>query len=77
MLAVRDLRIPHAHHVVAQEHVTISVGIAVALPGMDVPQNVGKTTLLEQADQALYTAKQAGRNRCWMYGDPQPTPAEA
>lgn len=77
VLAVRDLRIPHAHHVVAQEHVTISVGIAVALPGMDVPQNVGKTTLLEQADQALYTAKQAGRNRCWMYGDPQPTPAEA
>lgn len=66
VLAVRDLRIAHA----VQEYVTISVGVAAMQPSIDQPQTSAQTSLFEQADQALYMAKQAGRNGCWMYGMP-------
>ncbi|MBF0368635.1 MAG: diguanylate cyclase [Magnetococcales bacterium] len=41
--------------------VTISVGLATLTP--DPNQRIAPTVLLEQADQALYQAKNAGRNR--------------
>jgi len=55
---VASLRIPHAGSSIA-EHVTISVGVACRA------QSDPKSTsfLLRQADQALYQAKQSGRNK--------------
>jgi len=54
---VASLRIPHAGSSIA-EHVTISLGVACRA------QSDPKSTsfLLRQADQALYQAKQSGRN---------------
>ncbi|ABK46013.1 response regulator receiver modulated diguanylate cyclase [Magnetococcus marinus MC-1] len=55
---VQELRIAHAHSNVAN-HVTVSVGIASMVPrSEDIP-----TTLLARADQALYHAKNSGRNQ--------------
>lgn len=54
--AVAALHIPHAYSPVA-EHVTICVGVA-ACNGPALTAD-----LLGQADQALYQAKQAGRNQ--------------
>jgi diguanylate cyclase (GGDEF)-like protein len=58
--AVADLQIGHAFSPVAT-HVTISIGIATAAPGRSDEQ--GHRVLTQQADQALYRAKHAGRNR--------------
>ncbi len=55
---VEALRLPHGHSPVA-DVVTISVGVASIVPGADVTPVV----LLEQADQKLYRAKAAGRNK--------------
>jgi diguanylate cyclase (GGDEF)-like protein len=68
--AVREKRIPHIGSEVAP-HVTISVGVANSrtLPAAtseaaSVRENSGRATAhIEVADQALYQAKQAGRNR--------------
>jgi len=46
--------------------VTISAGIAEILPGDDVLDH-----LIKHADQALYAAKHAGRNRCRIYASPR------
>jgi diguanylate cyclase (GGDEF)-like protein len=61
--AVFEKGLPHAHSSVA-DRVTLSLGVAARVPaGEDAPER-----LLKAADQALYRAKQAGRNRV---GEPQ------
>ena len=45
--------------------VTVSVGVAVG-----APRTVRREDLIEHADQALYTAKHAGRNRVAMHARP-------
>jgi diguanylate cyclase (GGDEF)-like protein len=46
-------------------HVTVSVGVAAAGPA-----ELGVTALVERADDALYRAKRAGRDRCGIAGVP-------
>jgi diguanylate cyclase (GGDEF)-like protein len=55
--AVLDLQLKHGA-AGAGRHVTMSMGVATVVP----PAGVGPEWLLEQADQALYAAKDAGRN---------------
>jgi diguanylate cyclase (GGDEF)-like protein len=57
--AVRALRIPHDKSAVASGIVTISLGVAVAMP------NVGEecAALIHCADRSLYMAKDAGRGQ--------------
>jgi predicted signal transduction protein with EAL and GGDEF domain len=43
--------------------VTVSVGVAAAGPA-----ELGVTALIERADDALYRAKRAGRDRCTVAG---------
>ncbi|NYS60422.1 diguanylate cyclase [Halomonas salicampi] len=59
--SVQALQIPN-HGVSAQSVVTVSVGVAVLYPSVDLTP----TELLSQADEALYEAKRQGRNRIWM-----------
>jgi len=56
--AVLDLALPHADSPTAAV-VTISRGVATAAPALDGSQN----ELLQRADELLYAAKRAGRNR--------------
>ncbi|MBK7422084.1 MAG: GGDEF domain-containing protein [Propionivibrio sp.] len=56
--AVSDLHIPHAASTVA-DHITVSVGVASLLPDRQSTPDLAVTA----ADQALYSAKQQGRNR--------------
>lgn len=55
---VRALAVPHAASGVA-DHVTVSVGVASCVPTTDL----SRAALLRAADEALYEAKQAGRDR--------------
>jgi diguanylate cyclase (GGDEF)-like protein len=57
LAAVRNLDIAHAAW--TRDIVTISIGLAVSHP----PGAIEPARLIEQADQALYAAKQAGRDR--------------
>lgn len=62
--SVEQLDIPHAESSVA-DHVTISVGIASVIPNHGTtPENV-----IAMADEALYKAKDSGRNQSVIYGD--------
>lgn len=53
--------LPHAHSSVAA-HVTVSMGISSTRSDAETP-----TSLLKQADEALYKAKENGRNRSVFY----------
>ncbi|MCL1947606.1 MAG: sensor domain-containing diguanylate cyclase [Chitinivibrionia bacterium] len=56
--SVEDMKIPHpmSEH---SNYVTISAGMAITVPD----DNNSPTKILDEADKALYTAKQSGRNR--------------
>jgi diguanylate cyclase (GGDEF)-like protein len=54
----REARIPQAPGL-AGDYLTVSVGVAVAIPGMGVDE---PEMLVSEADSALYEAKAAGRN---------------
>ncbi len=57
-----------------QHRLTLSIGCASLVPGDDV----SPASLFEIADQALYRAKHAGRNRVWCReSDEQPAVADA
>jgi len=56
--AVSDLEVPHEQSQVSRQ-VTLSVGVAGLLPGMEIKPE----RLIAAADQALYQAKKLGRNR--------------
>jgi diguanylate cyclase (GGDEF)-like protein len=60
--SVFDVGLPHPNSSAA-EVVTVSVGVATMVP----VEGVAPTVLLQRADEALYRAKDSGRNRhvCW------------
>ncbi|MFC4322510.1 sensor domain-containing diguanylate cyclase [Litchfieldia salsa] len=55
---IEQLEIPHEKSPISK-HVTISIGLATMIPD----QTTNKKELLKQADQALYHAKEIGRNQ--------------
>ncbi|MDH5301893.1 MAG: diguanylate cyclase [Gammaproteobacteria bacterium] len=57
--AVNELNMPHGYSKVS-DHVTISLGVACCEPAIDCDTT---TSLIEKADQALYDAKESGRNQ--------------
>ena len=63
--AIQSLAIPHEFSSVSDQ-VTISIGVAFAEP------TESKSQLIENADAALYTAKESGRNQLAIFGDPTP-----
>lgn len=61
---VLALNIPHPKPA-GEQFVTVSLGATAAVPTHDTTLR----TLVEHADQALYKAKAAGRNRCQLFSD--------
>jgi len=59
--SVEDIKIPHPQSL-HSKYVTISVGMASVIPN----DNNSYTQLLDEADKALYSAKESGRNRVVM-----------
>jgi len=60
--SIEDLNITHPKSEISK-YVTVSVGISTGVPD----KNNSMTQLLDNADKALYTAKESGRNRAVMY----------
>lgn len=60
--AVRALHIAHRASDVVP-YITLSIGVASVIPGPDLSPE----TLVKRADEALYAAKEAGRNRVVVY----------
>jgi diguanylate cyclase (GGDEF)-like protein len=61
---IRQLQIPHSQSD-ADSVITISLGVACVLP----TEHAGSAVLLEQADRALYLAKQQGKNRAMVFSE--------
>jgi len=59
--SVEDMKMPHPMSL-HSKYVTISVGMASVIPN----DNNSYTQLLDEADKALYSAKESGRNRVVM-----------
>ena len=59
---INDLNIPHTTSTVSS-HVTVSIGVVIAHPD----SQTDPAALLNRADQALYQAKNSGRNRIVVY----------
>jgi len=55
----------HHGHSATSPYVTVSIGIASTIPGLDMPVE----RLIDAADRALYQAKQEGRNRICISAD--------
>jgi PleD family two-component response regulator len=69
---VAALNLLHSGSSVAS-HVTLSLGVAAALPE---EQELSPAALIERADAALYAAKHAGRN-CFVAHDSPKTAAKS
>lgn len=65
-MAVETMHVPHPNSKISK-YVTISLGVATLIPD----GNCEYEQLLHNADQALYTAKQFGRNRVVKYESAQ------
>lgn len=60
---IAELALPHAGSLIT-DHVTISIGVATLPDGRDDEKGFpSEAALISAADQALYAAKEAGRNR--------------
>ena len=67
--AIRQVGIEHRHSLVpGHAIVTVSVGVA----SMKAESGTNRRALFAQADDALYQAKKAGRNRAAVFGVPLP-----
>lgn len=62
-LAIEEMGLPHPASQVGKQ-VTVSIGVSAIVPQIGQASAV----LIDQADQALYRAKNTGRNRCVYYG---------
>ncbi|MGL5510356.1 MAG: diguanylate cyclase domain-containing protein, partial [Microcoleaceae cyanobacterium] len=60
--AIASLKIPHVKSQVS-EYITLSLGISSLIPN----PKISVDELISQADQALYQAKQQGRNRTIVF----------
>lgn len=66
--AVQSMRLPLGN-------VTLQASISVGIAAMDASMR-GPDSMIKAADQAVYAAKQAGRNRACIYRPRQPAPAQ-